>query len=277
MHLSNMVQIAGGTNGSANFCAVNTTGDIYCWGYNGQGQLGTGDIGPLTYASQVKSGPGLGTFTGAAEVRVGYDATCARLTADKSIWCWGSNNYGQLAQPSSTTFQNGSNLYPNKVTNITGTATATKLSVGPADTFCAVMSDATALCWGSNSYGLAGAPTTMSNVSTPNNILVSAGGTPVNYITDVISNGYYSICARTNQPNNPVICWGNVNSGGGTAGPYPINAIDSNQAHITGIQSPFFGAYYVGLSYVDLLGKVAAAANDNVPQPSCNNLIPAGQ
>jgi alpha-tubulin suppressor-like RCC1 family protein len=275
MHLSNMVQIAGGTQGYASFCAVDASGNPYCWGYNGQGQLGTGDTGTLTYAQQVKTSPAA-TFGGVAEIRLSYYSACARTT-DKNIWCWGSNSNAELAQPTSTQFTGNSNYYPTKVTNITGVATATKLIESPAYTFCAVMSDTTALCWGQNVYGQAGAPTATGYVSTPNTVLQTMGGAPWTGITDIINNGPYSVCARTNQANNPIICWGNVSAGGANAGPYPINAVDSNQQHITGIQSPFSGGYYTGLSYVDLLGRVAAGASSNVPQPSCNNLIPAGQ
>jgi hypothetical protein len=265
--LSGMKQLAGGGAYYPSFCGVDGAGAVWCWGYNNSGQLGTGDTANLPYASQVKVS--LTTnFGGAAEVRVGYDASCARKSADSSIWCWGNNSYGQLGVPPGTVFATGANFHPNPVI-ITGAATPTKLMVGPTDTFCTVMSDTSALCWGYNGYGQVTAPTSTS--ATLTTILQSAGGTPLTTIVDVVGDGQSSVCARVTT--GPVYCWG------GYAGsmPYPVARKDSTNVAISTIQSPLYGAYYAGLSYVDRNAAVAANANDNVTQPSCSGLIPAGQ
>jgi hypothetical protein len=260
--LSGVVQIAGGGYYYPSFCAVDGTGAIWCWGYNSSGQLGTGDTSTLPYAATVKTSLTT-SFAGASEVRVGYDSTCARKGADGSIWCWGSNSYGQLGVSPSTTFTNNSNYYPNKVV-ITGTATATKLIVGPTETYCAVMSDTSALCWGYNGYGTVTLPTGSS--APPTTILQSAGGTTLTSVMDVVDDGgNYTICARVSS--GPVYCWGSYN----TNQPYPVPRKDSNNVAISTILSPLYGSYNVGLSYVDRNALVAANANDSVTQPVCNN------
>jgi hypothetical protein len=59
--------------------------------------------------------------------------------------------------------------------------------------------------------------------------------------------------------------------------PYPTPRKDSTNVAISTIESPLYGSYQAGLSYVDRNALVSAATNDNVPQPSCDGLIPAGQ
>lgn len=266
--LTGIKQIAGGGSYYPSFCAVDGTGSIWCWGYNPSGQLGTGDTSTLPYAQQVKTGLTT-TFGGAAEVRVGYDVSCARKAADNSLWCWGTNNYGELGVSPSTVFAANANYYPNQVI-ITGTATATKLIVGPPQTFCAVMSDTSALCWGYNGYGEVTLPTSTSAL--PTTILQSAGGAPLTTIVDLVADTYANLCARVT--NGSVYCWGSY----ATSTPYPVPRKDqSSNVAISTIQSPLYGSYNTGLSYVDRNAEVAANAYDAVTQPSCSGLIPAGQ
>ena len=58
------------TANEAQTCAVRTSGELYCWGYNGYGQLGIGSMTDANAPSQV-------TFTGTwtQVVTSGY-ATC---------------------------------------------------------------------------------------------------------------------------------------------------------------------------------------------------------
>jgi len=265
--LSAAKQISGGSSYYPSFCAVDASGATWCWGYNTSGQLGTGDTSTLPYANEVKTGL-ISTFAGAAEVRVGYDASCARKSADNSIWCWGANTYGELGVSPSTVFAANANDYPNQVI-ITGTATAAKLIVGPTQTFCSVMSDTSALCWGYNGYGQIALPTSSSAL--PTTILQAAGGTPLTTVVDLVGDGQGSVCARVT--GGPVYCWGIDSS----ETPYPTPRKDSTNVAISTIESPLYGSYQAGLSYVDRNAEVSANANDNVPQPSCSGLIPAGQ
>lgn len=265
--LTGVKQISGAGSYYPAFCAVDGAGSIWCWGYNNAGQLGTGDTSTLPYAQQVKTSL-TSTFGGAAEVRVGYDATCARKLADNSLWCWGGNSYGELGVSPSTVFTANSNYYPNQVV-ITGTATAAKLMVGPSQTFCAVMSDTSALCWGYNGYGSVTLPTSTSAL--PTTILLAAAGMPLTTIVDLVDDDGNSVCARVT--GGPVYCWGNDAANT----PYPTPRKDSTNVAISTIQSPLYGNYQAGLSYVDRNAEVSANANDSVAQPSCSGLIPAGQ
>ena len=85
-------QIASGFGHS---CAVTTANDLYCWGANDNGQLGTGGAFskvPVLSAGGLKVADvavaGIGTGSGSFTCAVSLD----RLTTR----CWGRNEYGQL-------------------------------------------------------------------------------------------------------------------------------------------------------------------------------------
>jgi alpha-tubulin suppressor-like RCC1 family protein len=75
--------------GLVHSCAVLGTGDVWCWGGNGSGQLGTGSNDDS--AIPVKT-VGLDT---ARFVTAGSLHNCARLS-DGGIRCWGANGWSQL-------------------------------------------------------------------------------------------------------------------------------------------------------------------------------------
>lgn len=72
------------------WCAVSATGEVYCWGYNRQGQVGDGTTDHAYDATRVTGLP-----APAVEVRTHANSTCALLTTG-DVFCWGSNDYGQL-------------------------------------------------------------------------------------------------------------------------------------------------------------------------------------
>lgn len=74
--------------GVAHTCALTTTGDAYCWGWNGAGQLGDG-----TTASRLTPVAVLGGRT-FAELGLGGSHTCGKR--NETVFCWGGNQSGQL-------------------------------------------------------------------------------------------------------------------------------------------------------------------------------------
>ncbi|HYH79665.1 MAG TPA: hypothetical protein VEX86_07700 [Longimicrobium sp.] len=75
--------------GAAHTCGVKSTGEVWCWGSNGHGALGTDDPvgecgGYLCSIDPVRVESGL-QFT---QVTAGQLHTCA-LATDGTIWCWG--------------------------------------------------------------------------------------------------------------------------------------------------------------------------------------------
>jgi alpha-tubulin suppressor-like RCC1 family protein len=77
-------------------CAM-VAGEVECWGYNEDGELGNGTAvnAPLAGPQAV---PGVTTAVGIA---AGYDHTCA-LLANGTMACWGLNDHGQLGNGTTT-------------------------------------------------------------------------------------------------------------------------------------------------------------------------------
>ncbi len=83
--------------GDIHGCAVNTTGVVKCWGYNGHGALGhnttTSSSTPMvvyTMGKKIKA------------IAAGVFHSCA-VTTKGAIQCWGFNAYGQLGDNTTTT------------------------------------------------------------------------------------------------------------------------------------------------------------------------------
>jgi len=119
------------TGGSTHTCAVNTGGEVWCWG----GRTGDGTYYPSYAPKQV-----LGVMPGAVSVSSKVGHTCA-LTAGGNLQCWGDNYHGQLGDGTQADA-----LSPVTVAGISG---ATRISVGYGFT-CALMADRRIRCWGSN-------------------------------------------------------------------------------------------------------------------------------
>lgn len=121
-------------------CGIRTTGRLWCWGYNGQGQLGDG-----TTTSRSVPAP-VGTRSGWSSVAPGLSHTCA-LREDGTAWCWGFNATGQLGDGSTT-----ERLVPVQVGRASNW---TAIGTGSSHT-CGLRGDGTAWCWGSNNFGKLG-------------------------------------------------------------------------------------------------------------------------
>src|SRR5664280_14839 len=78
------------TAGGWHTCGLTSAGAAYCWGQNGDGQLGDGTSTNRSTPVAVQQG-GV-TFT---SITVGRWHTCG-LTSVGAAWCWGHNWAGQL-------------------------------------------------------------------------------------------------------------------------------------------------------------------------------------
>jgi alpha-tubulin suppressor-like RCC1 family protein len=78
------------TAGSAHFCALDSTGDIYCWGDGSWGQLGNGSTrsSPLTPVR-------VASFQHFRQAAAGSTYSCA-LTDGGYAYCWGSDFSGGM-------------------------------------------------------------------------------------------------------------------------------------------------------------------------------------
>lgn len=84
-------------------CGLTSSGDVYCWGLDSNGQVGNGpgaDVCPNATLGDLacENAPALvaGGLT-FAEVDVGVVHVCGRTTAGE-LYCWGWNGWGQLGE-----------------------------------------------------------------------------------------------------------------------------------------------------------------------------------
>ncbi|RLT20932.1 MAG: hypothetical protein DWI30_08640, partial [Chloroflexi bacterium] len=209
-------------SGSNHTCAILDNGSVKCWGYNGEGQLGQGDMenrgdGPNemgAYLLKVDLGTdGLGNDHTAKKISVGFNHSCAILD-DNSIKCWGVNAYGRLGlgdqeDRGDATGEMGDNL---PVVDLGTSGYAVTISAGGAHT-CALLNNATVKCWGYNADGQLGYENNGSLGESPNQMgaylaVVNVG---TNRTVTGIFAGPYFTCATLDNTTSK--CWGNSDVG----------------------------------------------------------------
>lgn len=272
--LSNVTQITSGTYSSyPNFCAVDGNANAWCWGYGAQGQLGHGDTSASSYARQVMSNAST-PLANVVEIRLAYESACARLM-DHTVWCWGNNNYAELGVPYGTTAPAMTqSLYPVQVPFLGSNVSAARLVANPVDTFCAIMTDTSVVCWGYNSsYFTAGSTVTTPAGVGPTTVLLGAGGPALTGAIDLASDSSgNSMCAVIQSSISLSLeCWGNTRRTGITA--YPTAYQDNRATAVAGIRGTLSGDYY-GLGYVDPSGVITYNSVVTTNQPPCTNLLP---
>ena len=86
------MQLHGVTTGASHACALDASGNAWCWGLGRYGEIGNATGGwynQANYALQVSGGI---TFRSLA---AGNQHTCG-IGTDNNVYCWGDNEYGQL-------------------------------------------------------------------------------------------------------------------------------------------------------------------------------------
>ena len=172
----------------AHVCGLTSAGLAYCWGYNGNGQLGDGTTIQRAAPTAVMV-PGGITF---ATVAAGAYHTCG-LTPAGSAACWGANLRGQIGDGTTT-----QPLVPKGVATPTG-VTFASLAAGNEHT-CALTSAGMAYCWGANGNSQLGDGTTIQR-GTPTAVRMPDG-----VVFASLAAGGSHTCARTSA--GAVYCWG---------------------------------------------------------------------
>ena len=212
--------------GQQSTCALNSIGEVYCWGTQLVGQLGNG-IEPTTDNTNLsRHSPSLvqlpdNTSAVSISASTGNNHRCAILNNSDTV-CWGSNNWGQLGDGTAC-FASGGEGYelpgyntgicsysPNDgddsgkftpvIVQFPDNKSAISISTGNQFT-CAVMTDNSLYCWGKNDYSQLGQGNSNSVNGIPS--LVSL---PENRTVASIAAGGDSTCALSMDHN--VYCWG---------------------------------------------------------------------
>ncbi len=144
-------------------CALDAVGLAFCWGSNALGQLGSVAIasGPGVYrTAPIAVANGI-SFIG---ITAGESHTCG-LTLAGEIWCWGSNEHGQLGNQVLGAGNPGSHSASPVLVSAQGLVFIA-VSAGDQHT-CGITQDHRALCWGDNQYGQLGDNREHETPSTP--------------------------------------------------------------------------------------------------------------
>ena len=214
--------------GGYHACALTSGGQVYCWGFNRYGELGTGDTTDSATPVQV-SLPGTAT-----DVTAGQYTSCAIVNS--KIYCWGRNDSGQVGDDSGLT----SVFTPTAVAS-GGTyalpagysASTLSTSGGAVDNVCAIADDA-AYCWGNNLEGQIGNGTKTTTGKNGQDYtayaptaVVSSGVLAGRTITSISLGGHGSVTsnyslgtdthvcvsAASTATDGAAYCWGNNGNG----------------------------------------------------------------
>ncbi|MCA9704967.1 MAG: hypothetical protein KDK70_03845 [Myxococcales bacterium] len=194
-------------------CALWSSGAAACWGHNAVGLLGNGDEldSPVPVEVVGLPGPILALGSGATVAH-----GCAVL-ASGALWCWGSNDHGQLGDGTITRART-------RPRPVAGLEDVRGFAVGYIHT-CAVDAGGRVSCWGWNPHGLvdSDAPDT-ADFTVPR---------PKAGLADVVqlTAGNHHSCAR--HASGKVSCWGfegqgqlGDGSGHEHAEPRPVAGLD---------------------------------------------------
>lgn len=182
------------SSGYSTTCVVFDDQSLACSGYNYYGGLGIGYELPSPYTSSEHIKVNFPEDVKIKEAKNGYNSNCA-IDVNDSLWCWGSNDYGQLGinsyesksySPQRVVFENNE--------SIDGVAVGYNHK-------CALTLSNDIYCWGSNSNGQLHLPMNMNYVYSPVKVDIPNGITPVS-----ITSKYDHTCLLSEE--GAVYCWG---------------------------------------------------------------------
>lgn len=192
---------------------------VYCWGYNGDGQLGNNtqvqSLVPVPVDTMATTGRGLPDPATNPVVAIGGsgDTSCAIVSTGK-LYCWGDNSYGTVGVNTSTTRYLTPKLItgPGGTNYLAATYVATRVSSsGTRSKNLCVVANSKAYCWGPDSSGQIGNGTTS---NTPIRIPTFVSGLSGKTVTAIAQDGWSPVSSNP-QPHvcalasGSVYCWGN--------------------------------------------------------------------
>jgi alpha-tubulin suppressor-like RCC1 family protein len=172
--------------GNLHVCALDSKGNVLCWGQNTYGQLGDGTVEKSGLPVAVE-----GLSSGATAIAAGYDYSCA-VTNPGWIQCWGKNDSGQLGD--------GAVLLQTTPIGVPAISSGAVAVTAGYNFSCAQFGDSAVKCWGGNEFGQLG-DGTRNQHSTPTEVQGLQGK-----IRSLASNGYTN-CVLTAE--GEMACWGN--------------------------------------------------------------------
>ncbi len=190
--------------GNVSACAIASDNNAYCWGdndTNGGGQLGNNSTTDSLVPVAVNTAGALNGKT-ISGISLGYSATCA-VASDNKSYCWGSNQYRQLGNNSTTP-----SSVPVPVTDIIiKSGVSIRQITANYPNSCVIASDNNGYCAGSGS-----AAGSLGNGLASNSYylvpLDQSGVLAGKTLREISANQYISHACAIASDNN-AYCWGN--------------------------------------------------------------------
>jgi hypothetical protein len=183
--------------GDAHTCALDSSGDVYCWGQNGFGQLGQGDTTSRNSPTKVNL-----PYSGkAVSLAAGTGHNCV-VTKTGRVACWGAGFSGQLGNRKTDVIGDDELL----IAETAGVAMpdseiAIMVTAGNRHS-CALLATGKVTCWGSASDGRLGNGMTTGDVLEP----PAPVSLPAPGIAKTVAAGGSHTCVVLQT--NRISCWG---------------------------------------------------------------------
>lgn len=169
--VTSAVNITAGANHTCVSVNFPSTG-VKCWGNNFSGQLGSPwTLNLLTLLPEATSNTPLtvsGITSAPGSIAAGLDHTCAVISSDNTLRCWGQNANGQLGTVTTSSFGSpGAGAFPFSTAipvTVSGINSATQVTAGLLHS-CALLTSGRVICWGRNTSGQLGNGTFFSSFS----------------------------------------------------------------------------------------------------------------
>ena len=170
-------------------CAIDSEGDLVCWGLNTWGQVGDGSNGTFVPPTVVQIGT-----TGLAAL--GEGATCY-LDDETDIYCAGENAFGQFGMANAETDACDAGAPCETTPRLTPLNAASLQFATPRSSLCAIVGGSVQ-CLGWNGFGIQGTPDTSLSYATPQVIPTLDGAVSIH------AGDYHACALRQSQ----IFCWG---------------------------------------------------------------------
>jgi alpha-tubulin suppressor-like RCC1 family protein len=185
--------------GSSSVCAIRSDDTLWCWGSNGDGQLGTGALdGNRTAPTQVTE-----ALLDAANAWTAVAGSANHFCGLRggNVYCWGNDEQSRVVYetPTDTTTDKPT------PTRVTSTGDYGTVLTGAYTTCSRKSANGETSCWGNNQYATFGTPVTAPSVANPPTVVPwPATG------TFDLRNSYHACGATT---AGELTCWGRATYG----------------------------------------------------------------
>ena len=203
--------------GFSHYCALLKSGNVRCWGWNFDGQLGyndTQEVGDETPGRSIMEMGNVPIGEKVVQISAGNATTCALLD-NKQIRCWGWNGYGQLGYNDTITVGDGT---PGRsildMGDVPVGGDVAMISAGEEQA-CAVLVSGSVRCWGLNLGGQLGYNDNLPvGDGSIGRSIIDMGDVPVGeQVVSIQTTSWDTSHTCAILTNGAVRCWGHGSSG----------------------------------------------------------------